>query len=419
MAGTGPPNDVLAQCLAELRWTPRTLARRINAVYGPGTISESAPYHWRDRGRVPYPPVALYAVRVLADALGRPIAAEELWTAGQRLPDVARAFLRPRPGGQSAPDDPDAGLELVTVAERGVDALRGAAAGSDSLDALGYVAAQYQATRELLEQDHRGERLNRRLTVVAAQLAQLAAWLAMDAGRHRESQRYLVVGLRAAHEGGDRRLVAHLLRDLSANVAVAGRPADAVDIGQAALEAAAGTTATRSFAAGQLAYAHALAGDERSARRVADRATAMAAAPAGDEPEWVRRVAADTAEPMAARTLLRLARDELVRGRRARARTLVREGTAMLRPATLVAPGHPRPRAAIYEGLYLADGYVTAGEPEQACVVGRVVIDRLEQVRSRRAVSLVRDLLTDLRRGGRHRGVRDFIAHAEARLSTM
>lgn len=450
MTGTGQSNDVLAQCLAELRWTPRALARRINAIYGPGTISESAPYHWRDRGRVPYPPVAGYAAQVLADALGRPIAAEELWAvrgsrpaiaggaacgaashelravldpalpAGRRLPDVARGFLRPRPGGLSATRDPGPGTELVTVAERGVDALREAAAGSDGLDALGYVAAQYQATRLLLEWDARSESRTRRLMVVMAQLAQLAAWLAIDAGRHRESQRYLVTGLHAAHEGGDRRLVAHLLRDLSANVAVAGRPADAVDIGQAALDAAAGTTATRSFAAGQLAYAHALAGDARSARRMADQAVEWrVAAATGHEPEWVRRVAEDTAEPMVARTLLRVARDDLARGRRVRALALVREGTAMLRPETLVAPEHPRPRAALYEGVYLAGGYVTGGELEQACVVGRVVVGRLRQVRSRRGVHLVRDLLADLRRGGRHRGVQEFIAHAEARLNTM
>src|SRR3954469_15129143 len=73
------PNQELARHLAELGWSPRALARRINGAYGAGTISESAPYHWRDRGRVPYPPVSSYAARVLGDALGRPVAVEDLW----------------------------------------------------------------------------------------------------------------------------------------------------------------------------------------------------------------------------------------------------------------------------------------------------------------------------------------------------
>src|SRR4051794_13193748 len=86
------PNQVLTRYLAELAWSPRTLARRINGAYGAGTISEAAPYHWRDRGRVPYAPVSTYAARVLEDALGRPVDVDDLWQ--------GRAMAAPAVGAQ-------------------------------------------------------------------------------------------------------------------------------------------------------------------------------------------------------------------------------------------------------------------------------------------------------------------------------
>ena len=51
------PNEALASLLAELGWSPRALARRINRAFGAGTVADTAPYHWRDAGRVPRPPL--------------------------------------------------------------------------------------------------------------------------------------------------------------------------------------------------------------------------------------------------------------------------------------------------------------------------------------------------------------------------
>lgn len=65
--------------LAELGWSPRALARRINRVSGVGTVAETAPYHWRDAGRVPRPPLPALAAWVLSRELGRPVTIAELW----------------------------------------------------------------------------------------------------------------------------------------------------------------------------------------------------------------------------------------------------------------------------------------------------------------------------------------------------
>lgn len=44
------PNEVFTSLLDELGWSPRALARRINHFFGPGTVADTAPYHWRDSG---------------------------------------------------------------------------------------------------------------------------------------------------------------------------------------------------------------------------------------------------------------------------------------------------------------------------------------------------------------------------------
>jgi hypothetical protein len=70
---------VLAAVLAELGWSPRVLARRLNRIYGAGTVAETAPYHWRDGGRVPRPPLPALVAWVLSRELGRPVSEGDLW----------------------------------------------------------------------------------------------------------------------------------------------------------------------------------------------------------------------------------------------------------------------------------------------------------------------------------------------------
>jgi hypothetical protein len=60
-------NEVLTSLLDELGWSPRALARRINHVFGTGT----APYHWRDSGASPRPPLPELAAWVLSRELDR------------------------------------------------------------------------------------------------------------------------------------------------------------------------------------------------------------------------------------------------------------------------------------------------------------------------------------------------------------
>lgn len=78
-------NTVLAALLTELDWTPRMLTRQINRLFGPGTVADTAAYHWRDTARVPRPPLPALVAWVLSRNLGRSVTVAELWNG--RAPD--------------------------------------------------------------------------------------------------------------------------------------------------------------------------------------------------------------------------------------------------------------------------------------------------------------------------------------------
>ena len=79
-------NEVLGSLLTELGWSPRALARKINHVFGAGTVAETAPYHWRDGGRTPRPPLPTVTAWVLSRELGRPVTVADSGTVALPVP---------------------------------------------------------------------------------------------------------------------------------------------------------------------------------------------------------------------------------------------------------------------------------------------------------------------------------------------
>ncbi|MGH3770362.1 MAG: hypothetical protein ACRDRW_03015 [Pseudonocardiaceae bacterium] len=63
-----------------------------------------------------------------------------------------------------------------------------------------------------------------RLLAEWAQLAQLAAWMADDAGQHGLAQRYFTSGLHAAHTAGDRSVGVSLLACMNSTAVYRGPP---------------------------------------------------------------------------------------------------------------------------------------------------------------------------------------------------
>ena len=82
------------------------------------------------------------------------------------------------------------------------------------------------------------EKIGRRLLTVVGELAQLAGWVASDAGRYSEAQRIYLDGVFAAQRADDRPLAAQLLSSLGYQMANVGKAHDAALLARSAVKGA-------------------------------------------------------------------------------------------------------------------------------------------------------------------------------------
>ncbi|MFE0592374.1 transcriptional regulator [Micromonospora echinospora] len=256
--------------------------------------------------------------------------------------DEATRVSGPTRDDRAAPDDPAgwlAGLRRLDDLSGGAD-LAGLGASR-----LGRVARAVRLA---------GPSGRRRLMPVLAEAAQLAGWLAADAGDPAGGLTAYRLGLRAATAAGDRMLAGHVLGSASHLLAGVGDPSGALLLARAACTGAgpgapAGLRAVllhRVALAAALDGRHATAGQAlAAARRVADRHDPRR------EPPWLYWLDPTELAAMTGRTLA-------VLGRPLRAEPLLRGGCR---------PGQPR-ATAVYGG-WLARAYLDLGEVEQACAV--------------------------------------------------
>ncbi|XTZ14202.1 helix-turn-helix domain-containing protein [Micromonospora echinospora] len=263
-------------------------------------------------------------------------------TDGMPVGDEATRVSNPTLGDRAAPDDPAGWLDGL----RRLDDLSGGAdlAGLGA-SRLGRVARAVRLA---------GPSGRRRLLPVLAEAAQLAGWLAADAGDPAGGLTAYRLGLRAATAAGDRMLAGHVLGSASHLLAGVGDPSGALSLAHAAYAgagpgASAGLRAVllhRVALAAALDGRHATAGQAlAAARRVADRHDPRR------EPPWLYWLDPTELAAMTGRTLA-------VLGRPLRAEPLLRAGCR---------PGQPR-ATAVYGG-WLARAYLDLGEVEQACAV--------------------------------------------------
>jgi hypothetical protein len=109
--------------------------------------------------------------------------------------------------------------------------------------------------------------VRRELLTTAARLSYLCGFMYFDDELHGTAQRYCLTSLRLAAEGGDAIGYAAALRGLSVQARLLGHHARAVDLAEAAVQAASGRVPAgpRAFLLGQLAVAHAAAGNRHDA----------------------------------------------------------------------------------------------------------------------------------------------------------
>ncbi|MEV5847781.1 carph-isopro domain-containing protein [Streptomyces sp. NPDC051985] len=463
-------NKVLSGCLDELGWSPKAFARKLNRVFGVGTVAESAPYHWRDAGAVPRSPLPAMAAYVLSQELGRVISVEQLWQGGaaespmliaadaslghawnvQGLGHIVedwvlgglldrRRFLAISGSGLLAavshyldgtagrgtfgPRIADDGSAdpLVAQVEQNLPLLQLLDDENGGARHLPYVGAQFRSVGLLLHEGAHSDTATTRLIRALAEIGQLAGWMAFDSADHGLAQRYFVTALRAAHQVNDRALCAHILADMSFQAATRGHPADAIALGEAARRASeGGTTGVCASVLSRLAHAYATAGREVDFERTSGLARELIErrSDTDTEPRWMYYLTPNHLDCQAGYSLIGLGRSVLHDGGRSMGRILVRKGEALLETGAHEAEkGDPSQRRALFEGAWLALGYSASGELERACGIAGTAASRLTTVRSPRSTALLRQLSVELRRKRRNPHVATLLPRLEEQLA--
>lgn len=220
----------------------------------------------------------------------------------------------------------------------------------------------------------------RRLLPLLAESAQLAGWLAADAGDPAAALDAYRLGVRAATAAGDPALAGHVLGSASHLLAGAGDPRGALTLARVAYAGSRrwASPGLRALLLHRVALAAALDGrPDTAARALRAAERAATASDPQHEPPWLYWLDDAELAAMTGRTLVALGR--------------ARPAEALLAAAAR-EPGRPR-RAAVYGG-WLARGYLELGEVERACeAAGAALIDAV-RAGSPRAVAQ----LTEVRR---------------------
>lgn len=155
------------------------------------------------------------------------------------------------------------------------------------------------------------EEVGRSLLVTIGEFAQIAGWVASDAGAHDQAARTYRLGIRAAHEAGDHTLESNLLGSLAYQVSNVGDPREGVELARAALELAGphAPARARALAWDRLAWAHVRAGETQEAiRALGEAETALSGHGGEDEPGYLYWVDAGELQIMEARAYTELHR---------------------------------------------------------------------------------------------------------------
>jgi len=455
-------NVVLEKLLAELGWSPSRLVDAVNGVLGPGYVGRSTVSEWLHRDRLPRHPLPTVVAHLISDTLDREVSVDELWSGraqraelwvpadtGLHLPwtaagtvEVLDDWLR-NTGGSIRVDRrfflAVSGASLTAPAWGYVDHLGGARGGSfisladdrrtilvtpamvDSVAAttagirnLGDVDGGHQGSLQFVH--HHLTRVGKllrqarfthsavadRLLAEWAQVAQLAGWMAHDAGEHGLAQRFLTSGLHAAHTAGDRSVGVYLLVCMSSTAVHRGRLADGIDLARAARDAvelanaahdAARPTpaAVRALAASRFALAQAASGNARGFHSAADEARALLDTPGALDTRplylnWFGPASLDSQLAQGALTLAGVSSRDC--------HGLVDDAEAVLGRTAIDAAGTPR--HTLFHAAWLSRAHIAADNLERAVPAGLAALRRLPTVRSRQCALLLHRLEADL-----------------------
>ncbi|WP_328610385.1 transcriptional regulator [Amycolatopsis sp. NBC_00345] len=221
-------------------------------------------------------------------------------------------------------------------------------------DLIPLVRRELADAEQVVNESSYSDATGRRLLTAVGELAQLAGWVASDAGQYAEAQHVYLSGVSAARDAGDRALARQLLSSLAYQIANVGDPADAALLARSAATGARDATpVVRALLLERVAWASARSRDTDATRRTLDAVddTYAARTPGVEEPEWVYWLDRNEIDVMAGRCLIEL-------GEPARAEPLISHAVAAY------TPEHTR-EVALYR-TWIAEAYARSGELDAA-----------------------------------------------------
>jgi hypothetical protein len=202
------------------------------------------------------------------------------------------------------------GANLTVTLEKRVVELRHLDDVIGGRDLFPLVYKELTSAQSVINEASYTERIGRRLLTVVAELAQLAGWVASDAGQYIEAQRVYLSGVSAARGARDHVLVGQLLSSLSYQTANIGDPVDAALLARSAVKGTNGTTTpvVRALLLERLAWTLARTRDHDGTRRALDAADDAydQRSEGTEEPEWVYWLDRKEIDVMAGRCLIEL-----------------------------------------------------------------------------------------------------------------
>ena len=281
------------------------------------------------------------------------------------------------------------GVGEVTDLQKRVHGLRLADDVLAGGDLIGPALRELRSTVRLYRENTHTQAVGRALLVQIGELAQIAGWIASDAGRHEEAERIYRLGLSAARQAEDMTLAGNLAGSLAYQMSNTGRTDEGLTLAQAALHDATNEAPAKARALywDRVAWAHTQAGGTENAR-AAMRALGEASEALADDstdidepPAYLYWVDAGELQVMESRVYTELRRP-------LRAVPLLRDVLDQY-DAT-----HTREMALYLSWLAIA--LADANEPEEAAAVAERVIRIAADVASERTAERVRVVLARL-----------------------
>ena len=449
-------NQVLARLLGELGWSQGRLVAEVNAYMGRGYIGRSTVSEWVTQDRVPRDPLPVVVAHVLSTAVDRNIAVTDLWQdidrksslwmsadhgmdtsldyrgvlslandwivnadksmnsdrrhfmalSGVALTTPAWSFMENlKSHGNVLSSAKFGDVKSIKITPLMVNVLESTIKEIEVLDDseggdgnnLRFVHNVFSTMAGYVKSDNfTDDRTRKRLLTAWAQLCRIGGYIAFDAGRHGYAQRIFRTGLQVSQTVGDRQIGAHILGHLSQQAVYRGNAKDAVQLAEASVRTAKGTSlAIRTIANWEYARAQAAIGDAYACHEAMETARNLINSPTAltTRPSYLYWLNPEMMETNNSHSLLTLAQTSPRNAHR-----LVAEAENLLTPHMESNRDFRRDfsRVVLLRCSWLARGYLWCGELEQAVKAGKTLLELVPSVRSKQAITVLRRFGTEL-----------------------